>query len=234
MTNCDLTFERLEDRKLLAVSASQKGGTLNITGSNSADNVAVDGTAALPGVVVVTDLDTGVASLFIGVKTINVDTKGGIDVVAVNLNGGDAITSNLSIKTGAGLDIVAGTGLVTGNLTVDTSNGTDIVIADALLVTGTTKISTGSDEDVIALTNSAFIGNATFDTGSGQDFIVNDGNIFIGSVTAKLGSGDDFYAETNATIGGPLKVDGGAGIDEVDFTGTIVLGAVSIKKVEIP
>lgn len=234
MTNCDLTFERLEDRKLLAVSVSQKGSTLNVNGSNGADNVAIDGSAATPGIVVVTDLDTGVSTLHIGVKTINVDTKGGIDTVAVNLLGGDAITGNLSIKTGAGLDTVLATGLIAGNLTVDTAAGSDVVIADSLTVTGNSKVSTGNDEDIISITNSAFIGNVTYDTGSATDLILNDGNIYLGSLTAKLGAGDDFYAETNATIGGPLNVDGGAGIDEVDFAGTIVFGAVKLKKIEIP
>jgi hypothetical protein len=234
MTNCDLTFERLEDRKLLAVSTSQKGSVLTVNGTNGADNVAIDGSIAAPGLVVVTDLDTGVSSLFIGVKTINVDTKGGIDLVAVNLLGGDAITANLSIKTGAGLDTVLGTGLVLGNLTVDTAGGTDFVAATALTVTGTTKITTGTEDDFVFIDNSAFIGNVTYDLGSGTDFIINDANLYVGSVTAKLGSGDDLYVETNGTIGGPLAVDGGAGIDEVDFTGTAVFGAVTIKKVEIP
>jgi hypothetical protein len=231
-----LTFEKLEDRKLLAISASQKGSTLNVVGTNGDDGVGIDGAIATPGVVVVTDLETGLQQLFIGVKTVNVDTKGGIDVVAVNLvGGGDAITGNLNIKTGDGLDIVAMQGGVLGNLSVDTGKGSDLVAYDTLVVTGATKISTGANEDAVIGQDSAFIGNVTIDTGDSTDIVAADGNQYIGSLTVKLGKGDDFYLETNAVIGGPLSVDGGAGLDEIlDLGGTVVLGDVKIKNVEIP
>jgi large repetitive protein len=234
-----LNFEKLEDRKLLAVSASQKGSTLNVVGTNGDDVVAVDGQVATPGVVIVTDGETGVQQLFIGVKTVNVDTKGGIDVVAVNLTGGDAITGNLNIKTGDGIDIVIMQGGVLGNLSVDTGKGSDLVAYDALLVTGATKISTGANEDAVlggvGGNASIFIGNVTIDTGDATDIVAADGNLYQGSLTVNLGKGDDFYAETNAVIGGPLSVNGGAGLDEIlDLGGTIVLGDIKIKNVEIP
>lgn len=230
-----LNFEKLEDRKLLAVSASQKGSTLNVVGSNGDDAVAIDGTIATPGVVVVTDLDTGTQQLFIGVKTINVDTKAGIDVVAINANGGDAITGNLKIKTGDGIDVVLLQGGVLGNLSVDTGKGSDAVVYGGLTVTGATKISTGANEDaVIGAAPSAFVGNVTIDTGDGTDIVVAAGNQYLGGLSVKLGKGDDLYAENAAVIGGPFSVDGGAGLDEIDLGGTIVLGAIKIKNIEIP
>jgi hypothetical protein len=231
-----LNFEKLEDRKLLAVSASQKGSTLNVVGTNGDDAVAIDGQVATPGVVIVTDLETGTQQLFIGVKNINVDTKGGIDIVATNAVGGDAVTANLKIKTGDGIDIVALQGAVAGNLSVDTGKGSDVVAYDGLIVVGDTSISTGANEDaVIGVSPSAFFGDVKIDTGDGTDIVAADGNQYLGSLSVKLGKGDDFYLETNAVIGGPLSVDGGAGLDEIlDLGGTVVLGAIKIKNVEIP
>jgi hypothetical protein len=233
MTNA-LTFEKLEDRKLLAVSATQRGSTLNVTGSNGNDAVAIDGVA--PGVVVVTDLDTGFATLFVGVRNINVDTKAGIDAVLVGAGSGllDLAGGKLSIRTGNDIDIVAVTGLQNSQLAVKTDGGSDVVAIVDSAVLGKTSINTGSDDDAVIFDNSLFAQDVSVDTGSGVDIFAADDCLFSGSLNVNLGSGNDFVAVTDSLVGGGFSVNGGTGIDEVlDFGGTVVIGTVKLKSLEI-
>jgi hypothetical protein len=235
MQTCDLTFEKLEDRKLLAVSVTQKGTTLNVVGNNANDNVEIDGIA--PGVVVVTDNSTGLSTLHIGVRNINVDTKGGQDVVVVGGNTAflDLGGGTLKINTGDNNDFVAVTGLANSALTIDTGKGTDVALVVNSLVVGKATVNTGSEDDIVVFDTVIFANDVSVDTGSGVDLFAADNISVSGNLTVKLGSGNDFLALTNSLVGGKLSIDGQAGIDEiVDATGTFVLGGISVKSIEIP
>jgi hypothetical protein len=233
MTNA-LTFEKLEDRKLLAISVAQKGSTLNVNGTSGNDAVAIDGVA--PGVVVVTDLDTGFASLYVGVRSINVDTKAGIDAVIVGAGSGllDLAGGKLSIKTGDSIDVVAVTGLQNSQLAVKTDGGSDVVAIVDSAILGKTSINTGSEDDAVIFDDSLFAQDVSVDTGSGVDIFAADDCLFSGSLNVNLGSGNDFIAVTDSLIGGGFAANGGTGLDEIlDFGGTVVIGTVKLKSLEI-
>jgi uncharacterized protein YjbI with pentapeptide repeats len=102
-------LETLEDRCLLAVSVSQVGGTLIVTGDGRANNVSITdrGTASAGNITVSIDGNTLTATS--GVTDIQVNTKGGNDKVVYNHVGilvGGAVRQ-VNVNLGAGNDTFA-------------------------------------------------------------------------------------------------------------------------------
>lgn len=94
-------FERLEERRLLAVSVSATSqGLLKIAGDNAADTVDVDGTG-IPGTLDVF-VNGGFVGTFAGIKNISATMKGGAD--HLNLSAID-IAGSVTVNMGTGADI---------------------------------------------------------------------------------------------------------------------------------
>jgi hypothetical protein len=95
-----LTFERLEDRTLMAVNVTLNAkGILSIVGDGASDDVDVEGTGNAGEVEVF--VNGGSQGTFLGVKTIRANLGAGDDgffVAAINIGG------NLDIRLGSGAD----------------------------------------------------------------------------------------------------------------------------------
>src|SRR5262245_24891798 len=106
----NVSFERLEDRRLLAVSVTTgKQGLLKLTGDDAGDVVEVDGTGNFGEVTVW--VNGSFEGTFAGVKTIKAALKGGDDelhlsaiqiggAVDVNMGGGDDLFDVDTLATG--------------------------------------------------------------------------------------------------------------------------------------
>jgi hypothetical protein len=112
-------IERLEERRLLAVTVTATPqGLLKIAGNGASDTVDIDGTGA-PGRVDVF-INGAFAGTFAGIKNISATMKGGADVL--NLSAVD----------------------ITGSVTVDMAGGADVVDLD-----NTTTLGGGPDGGVL-------------------------------------------------------------------------------------
>jgi hypothetical protein len=112
-------IERLEERRLLAVTVTATPqGLLKIAGNGASDTVDIDGTGAPGGVDVF--INGGFAGTFAGIKNISATMKGGADVL--NLSAVD----------------------ITGSVTVDMAGGADRVDLD-----NTTTLGGGPDGDLV-------------------------------------------------------------------------------------
>ncbi|MCA9054458.1 MAG: hypothetical protein KDA75_11515, partial [Planctomycetaceae bacterium] len=121
-----LRFERLEDRRLLAVSVAA-GSKLVIVGDGANDVVEINGTG-IPGTVeVVVDLDGDeVAETtlgpFSGVKDIVFRGNDGNDTVTID---GVIVSGGLVVSGGSGDDVVtiSGASIFGGNVNIETNSG---------------------------------------------------------------------------------------------------------------
>jgi large repetitive protein len=213
----DLCFERLEDRKLLAASVSQRGSTLTINGDNADDSLTIESTAT--GEVVVTDNTTGDVDVYTNVRIINVNTRGGDDTV--EFIGGDLLSGGrVSVNLGSGDDTGIVSGDFSGSLTVDGGIGLDTLDLTGLgAVDGslTLRSSTGGDE--IALGPAFISGNLSITTSTGEDIVTIDGVSVDGTTRVSLGTGDDQLSIVGGTFGRAVTLDAGAGDDFIDNAG---------------
>jgi hypothetical protein len=99
---CVPALEALEERAVPACFLSQLGATLNILGSNRADQVAINDNGS--GSVVVRCDQDPTPRVFLGINTIDVRTLGGPDLVTYQLSG--SVTGNHTVRVdlGAGRD----------------------------------------------------------------------------------------------------------------------------------
>ncbi len=211
----DLTFERLEDRMLLAgsVTAYQKGATLYLIGDASANDfdltgaLDVDGNLIQGGVVVsdgplpsMTEINnTFGPEVFLGIK-------------------------NIVIQSGAGDDIVRVQGIqILGDLKANLGEG---VVGDQFIVQGHPDQVFGGP-----FRYSVIGGSLTVNAALGVD----DDGVFIQearigrAVIVTTGAGDDdVRLWLGALVGGKTTVNTGAGEDGIFLTGSIFNGAVSL------
>jgi hypothetical protein len=217
----NLNFERLEDRRLLAVSVTTgKQGLLKITSDGGSDFVEVDGTGVFGEV----DVYVGgsFAGTFSGVKTIKAAMKGGEDSLHVS-----------AIQIGGALDVNMGAGPDIFDLDTEAVGGEgapffgDVFIGGAVIA----KLGNNTDDFVEWDTNVAgegfgiTIGNnvtlqgaADVDLdGAGEDFGVQDTDINIGG-----------FLRITSNIAGDVNGDGhNVDLDDINVGGTtiIALGA---------
>jgi hypothetical protein len=169
-------LEALEDRALLAVTASFAGSVLTFTGTNAADAVALDDDGA--GTIAFTATGAG-SSSFRGVKQIVLNLKGGNDTVAYNLSGNLITARTINADLGAGNDSFvanfAGRDLLGDmNLSVKGGAGNDHVEMNLIgfVASGTTLNATvnGNDgkDQVLASMAGAVRGRAEFDVGGNR------------------------------------------------------------------
>ncbi|MEZ6057988.1 MAG: hypothetical protein R3C01_14915 [Planctomycetaceae bacterium] len=199
-----LTFERLEDRTLLAATAFVNAkGIVNIVGTEGTDTILAIGTA-LGRVEVRIDVDgDGVVNggldsfqVFNNVRGMVVKLKGGDDIF---LFYDPHISGNITIDAGKGNDTV-GVG--------DLVNNTDIF--------GNLSIKGGDGDDIVLL-ECDVRGNVNVNTGNGNDNLRVGVDTFVsidGTAKVNLGGGNDRIRIDDATVGvGAAKISGGSGID---------------------
>ncbi len=207
--NAPLTFERLEDRRLLAVSVTTgKQGLLKIVGDSGDNEVYIDGTGTA-GEVEVT-VDGSFVGTFSGIKTINVNLKKGDDAFDVN---GIHIGGALSVDMGAG----------------DDEFDMDLGDEDSLFIGGSVIVSMGNNlGDVI-----------DWDNTGGGTFIIGNNVTIQGAAEADIdGDGESAgIEEADITIGGFLKITSNVAresendldgltleLDDVNVGGTTIIG----------
>lgn len=222
-------MDTLEDRCTPAVTLTQTGDTLNITGDAAADAVAV---TALSNNVFRVDQPGGIASqTFTGVKTITANLGDGANAISLNLQQSANVSAN--ITTGVDNDTVrvrlGGTLRKndTLNLTVDTGAGSD----SAGIVATTPALAAGNPAgDVYYTYKSQNTINATINLGDGDDaalfYLAQIGRYDNDNITVDGGSGFNFYTLASGAIGQNARltynVTGGTGGDFL----TTYLGAL--------
>jgi hypothetical protein len=198
-----LQIESLESR-LVPTTASLSGGTLAVTGSNSADTISVvlaNGRISVTGVKI---QYSGQSYASVGVSSVTkvyVDGRGGDDVIDIStitkpatIIGGDG---NDSITGGLGANSIFGRA---GDDTIVGGPGNDLLEGED----GNNSITGGAGNDTIY----AGTGNDNVDGGTGNDSIF----AVSGNDSIQGGDGNDtIFAGT-----GTISVDGGAGDDQIN------------------
>ncbi|MEZ6058363.1 MAG: hypothetical protein R3C01_16810 [Planctomycetaceae bacterium] len=227
-----LTFERLEQRQLLAgnVTAVMKGSTLVITGDAADNGVFVEGQTdgtwtvesdAIFGGDTTTINGSSIFQTPEGVKKIVVNMGDGNDrlyVLAVTFDGpGGTDLDSLTIKMGDGNDSIGQLGILTGLLdihakkvSVDLGNGddscqiaTDVFGLDDTVI-GTLNVKGGNGDDKVSISGCEIQKSLSVNLGAGDD-------------TLSLGSPFQGTLQGN-TFGTKTSFNGGKGLDElIDF-----------------
>jgi hypothetical protein len=191
-----LSFEKCEDRRLLAVTTSLSGGTLTITGDGDADDIAIVGT-----------------------------TGGEITVTGRNGTSVDGVINGSAVVPGVTADLLADFGdgdnvinvdnvFLAGRLDLDTGDGNDRVVFGATGVVtsgGICSVNTSDGNDSFRAEDyKVFIADQlTVHVGRGNDFASLVGASAITSVEVSGGGFEDGrndYILRGITSGGRLRV----------------------------
>lgn len=234
--NQPLSFERLEDRILLAVSfVKNSAGDLGLRGDTASDVVDIDGTGVLGSVqVFVNGVSVGT---YTGVKNIKGSMGAGNDTVNlhsiqiggyVNLNmntGGDRITIdtntfnvlNPDANVFIGRYVIAEMGNNAGDLVRMESIGTGLGIT----IAGNVDIVYASDVDL---------------DGGGSSFASEATDVTIGGILKMtMGKYGDVNGDLrtvdldNVNVGGQMALQGSAAIDNIEFTDCSFSQAMSVS-----
>ncbi len=217
----------LEHRQLLSggnVRAGLVGGTLTITGDNSANEVAVEQTTE--GLRVRTISGTKLNGTTNGILTFvnptqtTIDLKGGNDRLTL----GDYLGGGVSVQMGAGHDQVNLSGINTdGDLKIDLGAGNDGLAAhlggvshtDANVVGGNVTLLGGAGGDRMILESLNALNNLTLDAGADNDVVLLGSGSTNGTTSVLLGNGNDVASLANRTSRGLFSLTAAAGDDLV-------------------
>lgn len=253
-----LRVEALERRAMLAgnVTVSVSGGTLNIRGDGEDNAVFI--TEVEEGVYAVVGFDdlsgsptsiNGVSNgelVFGGVtRDINIDLKGGDDLLAIGNDEGDLIDlieeCGLNFGSGSGsgsgsvsdsaslLEVVpeGSQTFVPRDLIIRTGDGDDQV-ALIVAVNRIANINLGKNDDAIAVGTSQFGDDLLIATEQGFDFVCADENE-VGDLFS-VQTGDDADAVSVSRLSATHAIiDTGKGSDEVGASGLSLEKALNIK-----
>jgi len=223
-----LDIESLEHRLALAgnVAAAISGNTLTITGDDFDNIVNITQVGAMLHVEGVGGtLIQGAAfqDFALNGGRLNLDLRGGADVVTLGDGLLDISVSSLSINTGAGADSVSIQGLnVTGNANVNINLGAN----------------TEADSDLLTVLDSAWAGNVSVRTGGGSDIVVLGNaltDVNFRGLSLDTGAEADVVTATrvNLTGTGSSSINLGANAeldaDILTLTTVDIAGALSIR-----
>ncbi len=245
--------ESLEGRILPAAVASVSKATLNITGNADASDLQIEQVSggvkvtALNG----TSLKVGGADVgeftFTGVTGLNVRLGAGDDSVSVigtlnlknvsfdlgdgdnvlNVGAGLTATGKLTIKGGAGNDVITLDSTIAKSASITTGIGNDEINLLGTRFSAAVSINTGSGADIVNIDQSSlgasasFNNNLTITTGEDNDS-VSIRNATTKRVTVNTGDDDDSVTLENVTANGTLSVQMAAGAD--------VLNVISVNQ----
>ena len=200
-----LSFERLENRQLMAVGTSLFSGTLTITGDDTADNIEIMGTSRAGelrvtgrGGTAVNGVENGSATIPGVTGSLNVRLNGGNDVVAVD---NVYLAGSLSITTGDGNDTVhlAGRHPVSPALDLTVSPGP----GDDLVTQQNYGVLVGRDNIMLIV--------------SGHDSVQLVGASARGRIIANGGDGNDTLLGMGVTAGGQMVLAGAHGANGISL-----------------
>jgi hypothetical protein len=213
------SFQRLEDRTLLAVTTSLANGDLTITGDTAADDIAIVGTAN-PGELTITGRNGTVVN---GTPGGSVTVPGVARHLIINLNGGDDHVS---------LDNT----FIAGNIEITTGDGDDRVVTgefSPVSPAGHLSIRTGAGNDVvlegIAVYNTFVVGMNFIVTEDGSDFISLYGTSVISDLAIFGGTGADNILLNGVTGANVIRIDGGSGANSIAALYSSVTGNMSFS-----
>lgn len=222
--NRSLTLQALEVRQLLAgnVVTSVTGGTLKITGDNSANELTVEQTSA--GLQVQALNGTRLNGILNGVLTVSNPTQMNIDLLGGNdrLSMADFLGGGVSVKLGNGNDQLNLLGITNdGAMVIDLGSGNDglaanlggPVSADPNVCGGNFTLLAGAGNDRLIIQSLNALANLTIDAGAGQDVVFLGSGSTNGITTIALGAGDDIMAIQDRTSRGLFSLNAGAGDD---------------------
>lgn len=216
-------FESLENRRLLAVSASvTAGGDLVVQGDAEG---AVQIVAVSPGAYQVTDNGNVVADVTGVTDDIRIaldKTAGAGNQVTVDLTnlGADAVDEVIA-SLGNGANTFTLMGGSANSLTYKGGRGTDDVTLDTP-ITESAGVGLGGGDN--SLTVNAELGRLSVKSGSGADVITLAATAPVANgVDAHLGEGDNSFSAA-ASIGGNLKIQTGDGDDTIELPDGTTIG----------
>jgi hypothetical protein len=211
-------FERLEDRRLLAVSVrlGVKRGVLAVTGDADMNDVDIEGSG-------------GVGNVEVLVGGVSVDTFVGVKSIRVNLGGGNDTLGIAAVN-------------IPGSITADMGAGADVFELDnlgllhngAVQVGGSVTVTFGGNMNDVADWNTNL---------AGVGITVGNNVVLAGAAKVNLNGngGSSVVQATDVTIGGALKVGlngTGAGVtldlDDVNVGGASILnGSLAADSIQV-
>lgn len=209
----------------VAQEFSVSGSTLRIRGEADSDNLTLSGGAI--GDVLVTDGDGNEIDAFSGINRIEVDLRGGEDVLTLTdlaLDGG-----SVSAKLGADGDDVFVTGLIDADLLLDGEGDADrLDLSGGATITGDLDVSGGLRNDDILLSGAVVNGDLWVDGQAGDEELSFDGLTVDGRTRIDLGPGDDSAIGTGAVFVDDVAIIAGLGNDDVFNTANLYGGNLTV------
>jgi hypothetical protein len=216
-----LTLECLECRALLAgnVSASQSGSTLFIRGDNAGNEIGItevgDDTYLVAGVG--TTVNGAAERTFSGIRNINVDLRGGNDILGVadDFTGLDVAIGVIAEDEPADLTGIETTDLtgLDGTLIIQMGTGNDLV-GLTVDVGGSVIVNTSSGADRVDVASSEVNGDLIINTQDGADSVTVLDSFVNASIVVNTGRHVDGVLVQQSDAGG-IVVNGGRERDQV-------------------
>src|SRR5262249_49661435 len=137
----------------------------------------------------------------------------------------DGVKGDVKVALGGGDDILSVLGTARApalpkGLRVSLGSGNDLVALTNVTVKGNLEIRSGPDgdgsanrRDTVALQDVDVGGDARLQTGAGKDSVTIADSGFGGKLEVGLGAGDDALGIANSEVLGDFEVDGGDGFD---------------------
>ncbi len=200
---------------------SVSGSTLRIVGDSDDETLVLTGGA--PGEVIVTDGNGDEIDAFDGIRQIDIDLRGGEDVLTLSnlaLDGGF-----ISANVGLAGDAVFVTGLIDADLVLRGGGDADLMdLSGGTIVTGNLDIYGGVRSDDVILTGLVVTGDLWVDTQGGDDELLFDGLTVDGRTRIDLGAGDDDAGGTGATFNDDVVIIAGLGSDDLFNSANVFTG----------
>jgi hypothetical protein len=156
----------------------------------------------------------------------------------------DGVKGDVRVALGGGDDILSVFGTTRAlalpkGLRVSLGSGNDLVVLTNVTVKDGLEIRSGSGGDrsasgreTIALEDVDVAGDTKFQTGAGDDTVAIADSGFGGKLEVGLGAGNDSLSIANSDVLGDFEVDGGDGFDTFIDESSTFAGNVEIKDVE--
>ena len=156
----------------------------------------------------------------------------------------DGVKGDVKVALGGGDDILSVLGTARAlalpkGLRVSLGSGNELVALTNVTVKGNLEIRSGSDgdgsangRDTVALQDVDVGGDARLQTGAGKDSVTIADSGFGGKLEVGLGAGDDSLSIANSEVLGDFEVDGGDGFDAFSDESNTFAGKIEVKDVE--